>query len=329
MKSMRAVVITKPGGPDVLAIEERPAPEPGPGQVRVRVRASALNRADIGQRLGRYPAPPGYPPDIPGLEFAGEVESAGGGSSLFNAGDRVMGIVAGGGHAELLCVHERELIPVPSNLSWEEAAAIPEVFLTAYDAMFIRMELSAGMSLLIHAVGSGVGTAAVQLARIAGIAAIGTTRTQSKLDRAKELGLPNGVITSDPEWETEVIRMSGGSGVNAILDLLGGGFLAANLRVLAQRGRLLVVGTTAGASAELDLRTVLQRRLRIEGTVLRARPLEEKIALAREFSARMLPYLASGQLKAVIDSVLPFEKVAAAHERMESNVNFGKIVLIW
>ena len=326
---MRAVVITKPGGPDVLAIEERPVPEPGPGQVRVHVRASALNRADIGQRMGRYPAPPGYPSDIPGLEFAGEVESAGAGTSLFRAGDRVMGIIAGGGHAEFLCVHERELIPVPSNLGWEEAAAIPEVFLTAYDAMFTRLELSAGTTLLIHAVGSGVGTAAVQLARIAGIAAIGTTRTQSKLDRAKELGLPDGVITSDSGWESEVTRMSGGSGVTAILDLVGGGFLAANLRLLAPRGRLLVVGTTAGASAELDLRTVLHRRLRIEGTVLRARPLEEKIALAREFSARMLPYVSSGELKAVIDSVVPFGEIATAHTRMESNANFGKIVLVW
>ncbi|MGK2963583.1 MAG: NAD(P)H-quinone oxidoreductase [Gemmatimonadaceae bacterium] len=326
---MRATVITSPGGPESLEIQERPDPEPGPGEIRVRVVASALNRADVSQRLGRYPPPAGFPPDIPGLEYAGEVDAVGQGVTLWQEGERVMGIVGGGGHAELLCVHEREAMRVPDNLTWEEAAAIPEVFLTAYDAMFLRLHMRAGENLLIHAVGSGVGTAALQLAAVAGITTIGTSRTPEKLERAQPLGLGHGIDTSRSEWEDRVLEFTGGSGVHAILDLVGGSYLASNLELLGPRGRIVLVGLTAGSKAELDMRMVLRKRLTIEGTVLRARSLEEKIALAREFSDTMLGFFESGRLRAVVDRVLPFDSVAEAHEQMEANTNFGKIVLRW
>src|SRR5690606_30172027 len=211
---MRAVVITRPGGPEVLEIGEREVPEPGPGQIRVRVRTTALNRADLLQRRGGYAAPADFPADIPGLEYAGVVETLGPGAGLWAVGSRVMGIVGGGGHAEYVCVHEREAMRIPHNLSWEEAAAIPEVFLTAYDALFRQLDVQMGDRLLIHAVGSGVGTAAVQLARAASVRTIGTSRTASKLQRALEIGLDVGIDSSRQDWRQEVEAATEGEGVN-------------------------------------------------------------------------------------------------------------------
>ena len=326
---MKAIVIARPGGPEVLVQEERPVPEPGPGEVRVRVHASALNRADLLQRRGAYPAPPGAPADVPGLEYAGEVDAVGEGAGLWAVGNRVMGIVGGGGHAEYVVVHEREAIRVPQNLSWEEAAAVPEAFLTAYDALFRQLDLKMGERLLIHAVGSGVGTAAVQLARAAGATTIGTSRTPEKLARAAELGLEVGIDTGREDLAEAVNQATYGSGVHAVLDLVGGRLLEASLRVLALRGRVIVVGTTAGSKAEIDLGVLLRRRLQMIGTVLRSRPLEEKIALAREFSGSVLPLLSSGRIRPVVDTVFPFSDIRKAHERMEDNASFGKIVLRW
>ena len=326
---MRALVITKPGGPEVLSLEERPIPQPGPGEIRVRVHASALNRADLLQRRGDYPAPPGAPADIPGLEYAGEVDAVGEGAGLWALGNRVMGIVGGGGHAEFVVVHEREAIRVPHNLGWEEAAAIPEVFLTAYDALFRQLDLTMGERLLILAVGSGVGTAALQLAGAAGATVIGTSRTADKLKRAAEMGLEIGVDTSREDLAEAVNQATYGSGVHAVLDLVGGKLLEASLRVVALRGRVVVVGTTAGSKVEVDLGLLLRRRIHLFGTVLRSRPLEEKIALAREFSNSVLPLISSGRIRPVVDSTFPFDAVRAAHERMEENASFGKIVLTW
>ena len=327
---MRAVVITRPGPPEVLEIQERPIPEPGPGQIRVRVRTSALNRADLLQRRGRYPAPSGSPEEVTGLEYAGEVDAMGPGAGLWAVGSRVMGIVGGGGHAEYLCVHEREAMRVPHSLSWEEAGAVPEAFLTAYDALFRQLDLQMGERLLIHAAGSGVGTAAIQLARAASVRTIGTSRTEAKLRRALELGLDEAVDASAGEdWRQQVSELTGGEGVSAVLDLVGGGYLEDNLRVLAPRGRLIVVGTVAGASATLDMALLLRKRLTVVGTVLRSRPVEEKIALAREFSNSVMPLLASGRIGPVVDRTYPFEEIAAAHAQMEENDSFGKIVLIW
>ena len=326
---MRAVVITRVGSPDVLEIQERNLPTPGPAQIRVRVRTSALNRADLLQRRGGYPAPPGVPKDVAGLEYAGEVEAVGPGAGLWAVGSRVMGIVGGGGHAEYVCVHEREAMRVPHNLSWEEAGAIPEAFLTAYDALFRQLDVQMGDRLLIHAVGSGVGTAAVQLARAASVHTIGTSRSAAKLRKAGEYGLDLGIDASVEDWPARVEVLTEGEGVSAVLDLLGGKYLEDSLRVLATRGRLIAVGTAAGSKAELDLGLLLRKRLHVVGTVLRSRPLEEKIALAREFSDSVLPLFASGRVKAVVDRTYPFEEVRAAHAQMEANDSFGKIVLRW
>ena len=326
---MKSIVITRPGGPEVLAAEERPIPEPGPGEIRVRVQASALNRADVLQRMGSYPAPPGAPADVPGLEYAGEVDAVGEGAGLWAVGNRVMGIVGGGGHAEYVVVHEREAIRIPQNCTVEEAAAIPEAFLTSYDALFRQLDLKVGERVLIHAVGSGVGTAALQLARAAGAVTLGTSRTPEKLKRAEELGLEVGIDTEREDLAEAVNQATYGSGVHAVMDLVGGKLLEASLRVLALRGRAIVVGTTAGSKAEIDLGLLLRRRLHLFGTVLRSRPLEEKIALAREFSGSVLPLLSSGRIKPVVDSAFRFADIAKAHERMQSNATFGKIVLTW
>ena len=313
----------------MLEIQERPRPDPGVGQIRVRVRASALNRADLMQREGNYPVPPGVPADMSGMEYAGEVDAVGPSAILWMVGDRVMGIIGGGAHAEYLCVHEREAIPVPKALSWENAAAIPEVFLTAYDALFTRLALRTGETLLIHAVGSGVGTAALQIARVAGARVVGTARSAGKLERAKELGLDVAIDASQGDWAAHVEAAIGAERVHALVDLVGGNYLEGNLRVLALRGRIVVVGLTAGATAPLNMAALLIKRLSIVGTTLRARPPEEKIALAREFSERIVPLFDAGQLKPVVDRVFSFDEIRAAHELMKSNATFGKLVLRW
>jgi putative PIG3 family NAD(P)H quinone oxidoreductase len=326
---MKAVIITRPGGPEVLEIQERPKPEPGVGQIRVRVRASALNRADLMQREGNYPVPPGVTAEISGMEYSGEVDALGPSATLWKIGDRVMGIIGGGSHAEYLTVHEREAMPVPKALSWEDAAAIPEVFLTAYDALFNRLALRTAETVLIHAVGSGVGTAALQIALVTGARVIGTARTPEKLERAKQLGLDIGIDASRGDWAAELEAAIGAGRVNAVLDLVGGNYLEGNLRVLAVRGRIVLVGLTGGASTPLNMGVLLMKRLTVIGTTLRARPLEEKIALAREFSERIIPLFDAGRLKPVVDCVFPFGEIRAAHELMHSNKTFGKIVLRW
>jgi len=327
--TMRAIVITRPGGPDVLELAERPTPEPGLGQVRVRVHASALNRADLSQRMGNYPAPPGAPADIPGLEYAGEVDAVGPASTMWPMRSRVMGIIGGGGHAEYVCVHEREVLPIPKEMSFEDAAAVPEVFLTAYDALFRQLDVRLGERVLVHAIGSGVGTAVLQLAWLAGVTVYGTSRSVSKLERAKALGLVHAIDTSSQDWASRVEELAGTNGVHAVVDLVGGDYLRDNLRVLAPRGRLVVVGLTAGNRSELDLGVVLRKRLKIIGTALRSRAPEEKAALAREFAQRVVPFFESRQLRPVIERVYPFEQIAAAHAEMASNTTFGKLVLRW
>lgn len=249
---MQAVVITAPGGPEVLKLEERPDPVPGRGEIRVRIRAAGVNRADLLQRRGLYPAPPGWPADVPGLEYAGEVESAGPDVTLWRPGERVMGLVGGGGYAEYAVVPERVAVAIPERLSFEEAAAVPEAFITAHDALFARLGLALGERLLVHAVGSGVGTAALQLAKAAGATVLGTSRSAWKLDRARDLGLDAAIDASGGAFADAVRRATGGAGVHAALDLVGGPYTAGSLECLATRGRLAVVGLTGGRSAELD-----------------------------------------------------------------------------
>lgn len=327
-ETMRAVVITEFGEPEVLQLREVERPEPGPRQILVRVRSSGLNRADLLQRIGRYPAPHGYPQDIPGLEYAGVVEGVGSEVELWEVGDRVMGIVGGGGYAEYLAIHERKVVRVPAGISLEDAGAIPEVFMTAFDALFRQMELSEGETVLIHAVGSGVGTAAVQLTQSAGVRAIGTSRTREKVERALELGLDVGVL-GDEEWPEKVLAATGGKGVDVILDLVGGAYLEGNLSVLGDLGRLIVVGVPSGARGQIDLRLLMGKRAQIKGTVLRARPLEEKISLAREFEHRVCPHFAARNVRPVVDRTFAPEEAPEAHHYLASNQSFGKVLLLW
>jgi putative PIG3 family NAD(P)H quinone oxidoreductase len=326
---MRAIRIVEPGGPEVLRMEEIPRPEPGLSEIRVRVRATGVNRAEILQRRGLYPAPPGWPVDVPGLEFAGEVEAVGDRVSAWKPGDRAMGLVGGGGYAEFVVVHEREAVPVPESLSWEEAAAVPEVFVTAHDALFTRGRLRMGEAVLIHAVGSGVGTAAVQLARVVGANVLGTSRTGWKLERAQELGLEVPIPAGGHEFADDVLDATGGTGADVILDLVGAGYLPRNLKCVALLGRIVVVGLTGGAFAEIDLGILLRKRVTIVGTSLRSRPLEEKIAAVQAFAREALPLLRDGRIRPVLDETFPMADAAGAHRRMEADANFGKIVLVW
>jgi putative PIG3 family NAD(P)H quinone oxidoreductase len=325
---MKAIVMRTPGGPEVLELRDVPRPEPGPGEVRVRVASSGLNRADLSQRMGRYPAPPGSPQDILGLELAGTVDALGEGVLGLSVGDAVMGILGGGGYAEYALSPRETLVPVPNGMSPVTAGAIPEVFMTAYDAAFLQEGLRAGETLLVHAVGSGVGTAALQLARRAGATVIGTSRTADKLERARALGLEHGVV-ADEDWPDRVLALTGGRGVDVILDLVGAAYLAGNQRVVAERGRHIVVGVPAGSEASLSLRALMGRRASIRGTVLRARSVAEKGAVASAFVRDVLPGFASGELVPVIDRVFPASEVGEAHRLMESNQSFGKILLEW
>jgi putative PIG3 family NAD(P)H quinone oxidoreductase len=290
----------------------------------VRVRATAINRADLLQRMGAYPAPADSPPDIPGLEFAGEVDALGDGATRFAIGDRVFGLVGGGGYAEALVTHERALAKIPDGVSFEDAAAVPEAFITAHDAMVTQAGLRSGETLLVHAVGSGVGTAAAQLGRALGAFVIGTARHADKLERAKPLGMDAGVVVSDGKFADAVKQVSA---PHVVLELVGGGYLNEDLRCVRSQGRIVLVGLMAGAKSEVDLSLVLRQRVRVFGTVLRARPLEEKIAAMRAFEEQVVPLLARKKIFPVVDCVMPLDDAAAAHSRMASNDSFGKIVL--
>lgn len=326
---MRAAIITRFGGPEVLEIQDVPAPTPGPREILVRVRASALNRADLLQRQGRYPAPNASPRDIPGIEFAGEVAGTGAEASRWRPGDRVFGLVGGGAHAEFLVTHEDAVARIPDVLDWADAGAIPEAFITAWDALVTQAGLSAAEHVLIHAVGSGVGLAAVHVARAVGAVPLGVSRTDDKVERARLEGLHDGAaLPHGPDGLAPFVhRVTGGRGMDVVLDLVGGPWTGAAVDVLALHGRLMVVGTVAGTRADIDLRRVLGRRLTIRGTVLRARPLEEKIAVTRVFERDVVPLLSNGVLRPVIDRRFPLEAIAEAHHHLESNSTFGKVVL--
>jgi putative PIG3 family NAD(P)H quinone oxidoreductase len=324
---MRAIVIREPGGPEVLELREVPTPEPAPGEVRVRVRATAVNRADLLQRVGAYPAPPGSPADIPGLEIAGEVDAVGDGVVDRAPGDRVFGVVGGGGYAEHVVVHARALARMPTGMAFAEAAAIPEAFVTAWDAIVEQAGLSAGESLLVHAAGSGVGTAAAQIARAVGARVIGTARTAKKMERARALGVDDAIVVQGGRFAQEVLARTAGRGADVVLELVGGAYLAEDLACLAARGRVVVVGTMGGATAAIDLSVLMRKRAEVRGTVLRSRPLEEKILAARGLEHHLVPLFERGTLRAVVDRVLPLDRAADAHALLQSNETFGKVVL--
>lgn len=329
MIEARAVRIDGKGDVDVLSVGTLPVREAGPHEIRVKIAAAGLNRADILQRRGFYPAPPGTPANVPGLEYAGTVEQVGEGVRDFATGDAVMGIVSGGAMATHVVVSEREVLRVPSGMSLTDAAAIPEVFLTAYDALFVRGRVEVGQLALVHAVGSGVGTAALQLARLAGVPVAGTSRSEDKLARCRELGLDFGVLAGKNEFAAALLAQTRGRASDVILDTIGAAYLAENIKALATGGRLVVVGLLGGAAAELPLGALLAKRASVIGTVLRSRPAEEKAALTQRFARDVLGQFASGKLKPIVDVVMPMSDVRQAHKRMEENTNFGKIVLEW
>jgi len=326
---MRAVYITTFGGPENLKIREVPDPPTPTGkQVLVRVKAAGLNRADLIQRRGNYPPPSGYSPNIPGLEFAGEIVETGDAVLGFKKGDRVFGIVAGEAQAELVLTDERVLAKIPDNLSFVEAAAVPEVFITAHDAIFTQAGLKHGETILIHAVGSGVGLAGLQLAKAAGATVFGTSRTEDKLEKCTEFGLDEAIVTAKPPEFADIVKeKTAGKGVDVILDLVGAAYFQQNLESLALKGRLVLVGLTSGSNADFNLGIALYKRLKIIGTALRARSFDEKAEATRSFAQDVIPLLANGAVRPNIDKIFPVEEVRKAHEYLESNESFGKVVL--
>ncbi|HET8625621.1 MAG TPA: NAD(P)H-quinone oxidoreductase [Gemmatimonadales bacterium] len=325
---MKAALFTGAGGPEVITIGTAATPVPGPNDIRVRVRAAGLNRADLMQRRGHYPAPAGWPADIPGLEYAGEVEAAGDRVQRWRVGDRVMGLVGGGAQAEAVVVHEDETLRIPDQLSFAEAAAVPEAFLTAYDALVTRARLTAGERVLIHAVGSGVGTAAVQIAKQLGATVVGTSRTAAKLERAREYGLDEGIDTSQVNFADAI-----SAPVDVVIDVLGGPALPHNLSVLAPRGRLVLLGWLLGSKVDADFNPVLRKRLEIIGSVMRPRLHADRVEVVRGFSEQMLPRFDvsrfSPPLRPVLERTVPMNQLAAAHAAMERNETFGKLVAVW
>lgn len=329
---MRAIQIREPGGPEVLQLQDVPDPSPKADEVRVRVHSAGINRADLLQRRGLYPAPADAPADIPGLEFAGEIDQLGESVEGWAVGDRVMGILGGGGYAELATVAATQLMPAPDGLSWQEAGAIPEVYLTAADALFARGKLAAGERVLVHSAGGGVGTAAIQLARAAGASLVVGTASGGKLEKIREMGLPLdiGVDRETGSFADEIWRHTNGAGVDVILDTVGAPYYEANVASLAELGRLVIVGVMGGMKVEADLRALMTKRATVVGTVLRARSKVEKAQVTRDFADRFLAdFTATPEpgLRPVIDRVFPLEQAPDAHAYVESNQSFGKVLL--
>ena len=333
---MRAIRIREPGGVDVLELTDAAVPEPGTQEVLVRIRVAGINRADILQRMGAYPAPKGAPTDIPGLEFAGEIAKIGSDVEEWAPGDRVMGILGGGGYAELAVVPVGQLLPVPSGLSSIEAGAIPEVFLTAADALFSCGRMEPGDRVLVHTAGGGVGTAALQLARVAGAESVIGTASAGKLEQIRKIGLPLdlGIDRGSDSFADEVNGYTDGAGVNVILDTVGGSYWEDNLTSLSTLGRLVVVGLLGGSNVKANLRNLMAKRATIVGTVLRARSTVEKAQVTADFQKRFLSaFVESGQnqpspaLIPIIDRTYPLAEASEAHRRMESNNSFGKVLL--
>lgn len=325
---MRAAVVVRPEQVDAFDILDVPDPEIGPEEVLVAVKASALNRADLMQRRGRYNGPPGTRNDIPGLEMAGVVAEAGERVVGWKPGDRVMALLGGMGYASRVAVHERMLMPVPPNLTFEQAASIPEVFLTAYDALFLQCDLKMGESVLIHAAGSGVGTAGIQLASAQGCRVFGTAGSREKLEKAAALGLDVGIEYHTQDFAEVVRERTGGRGVDVILDVIGAPYWDRNIASLALKGRMVIVGSMGGGVVEkMNIGALSAKRASVRGTLLRARPLEEKATLVQAFVSRVLPLFANETLVPVVDATFPLDQVGEAHRLMESNANFGKIVL--
>jgi len=322
---MRAVVLTEFGGPEVLRITEVPVPTPGPDEVLVDVAATALNRADILQRKGFYPNPFPTEHDIPGMEFSGTVSAVGSRVTAWRVGDEVMGIVSGGAYAEQLVIHERQAMRIPRGVSLVDAAAIPEVFITAWDGLVVQGGLTSGRWALVHAVASGVGTAAIQICHSIGARIIGTC-SSSKVEQVCALGADVVVDYSKEDFVERVRLATDGRGVDVVLDSVGGDYLDRNVASLAVKGRIVQIGLMAGVGS-FNLGALLPKRASLIGSVLRARPLEEKVAVSQRFAAEMLPLFDSGAMKPIIDKRFTLAEIASAHAYLESNANVGKVVI--
>jgi len=322
---MRAVVLEAKGGPEVLQVMEVPDPVPGPEEVLVEVVTTALNRADLLQRMGLYPGPP-MAHEIPGLEFAGQVVAVGERVTEHAVGDAVMGISNGGCYAERLTVHERLAMKVPDALPLSDAGAFPEVFITAWDALVRQSGLTSGRWALVHAGASGVGTASIQIAKTLG-ARIAVTASAGKHEVCHALGADVVIDYHTEDFVDGVRAATEGAGVDVVLDVIGGEYLPRNVAAVAMGGRIIQVGVMAGKSVPFDVGSLLMKRASVTGTTLRARPLEEKIAITREFAAQLLPHVAAGTMKPVIDSRYSIDDIADAHIRMGENANAGKIVI--
>lgn len=324
---MRAVVITEPGDPDVLVVQDIPEPTPGPEEVLVAIRATALNRADLLQRRGFYPQPGPKPEhEVPGMELAGTVVALGERATAWQVGDEVMGIVSGGAYAERIAVHERQLMAVPPALGLADAAAVPEVAITAWDALVRQGGLTGGRAALIHAGASGVGTAGIAIAKQM-CATVVTTTSTTKVQACRDLGADVVVDYTAEDYVEAVWAATDGQGVDVVLDVIGGDYLNRNVKALRTGGTIVQVGVMGGGRTEIDLGSLLPKRARLIGTVLRSRPIDEKIAVTQRFAREVLPWYASGAIRPVIDSRYPLAAIADAHRHMETNANVGKILI--
>jgi len=323
---MTAIAIRAPGGPEVLTAEPRPLPAPGASEILVKVAAAGVNRPDVMQRMGQYPPPPGAP-DIPGLEIAGEIVARGTGVTRWKDGDQVMALVAGGGYAEYCLAHESHALPIPAGLSLIEAAAIPETFFTVWYNAFERGRLAAGETVLIHGGSSGIGTTAIQLAKAFGARVITTAGTAEKCAACRQLGAEVAINYKTEDFVEATKQATGGRGADVVLDIVGGEYIDRNYEAAAVEGRILQIAFQSSPRASVDFRRLMFKRLTHTGSTLRARAIADKAAIARAVEAKVLPLLAAGRIKPVIDSTFPLREAAAAHARMEASHHIGKIVL--
>lgn len=324
---MLAVVVTAPGGPEALHVDEVPNPRAGDGEITIKVAAAGINRADLLQRMGHYPPPPGAS-DILGLEVSGVVASLGAGVSGIAEGDRVMALLEGGGYAEVAAVRARQVVPVPANIDLIDAGGVPEVFITAHDALFTRARLQDGETLLVHGGGGGIGTAAIQLGREHGCRVLVTAGSAAKLARCVELGADAGINYALQDFVARTLELTDGRGADVVLDIMGASYLGRNLEVVATDGRVVVIGMQGGTHADIDLGVMMRRRVSLISTALRARPAAQKAAIVAAFAAEVVPRLAAGALRPVIDRVLPFDAAGEAHRLMEAGGAVGKILLV-
>jgi NADPH2:quinone reductase len=326
---MKAIIITQPGAPEVMQIQERPIPIYKANEVLVKVAASGINRPDVFQRKGNYPPPAGAPHDIPGLEIAGTIAEVGAEVSRWKVGDKVCALVMGGGYAEYCNVPEGQCLPVPENLSFAEAASLPETFFTVWSNVFDRGQLKRGESLLVHGGSSGIGVTAIQMATALGSTVYVTAGTDEKCKFCEELGAAKAINYNTENFRDEIKKLTDGKGVNVLLDMIGGDYTPLNLQSLADEGRLVMINTVKGKDVSVDLSLVMRKRLHITGSMLRSRDIAFKAAIAKNLEKHIWPLLASGKIKPIIYKAFPAEKAAKAHILMESGEHNGKIVLSW